>query len=74
MNDILDEIRKMAALAAKDLRSRSPKMDGTAIIAEEEYIPDWKAEKDYTDVIVGAPVQFEGQVRTLLRNFRHFGE
>ena len=64
----------MAALAAKDLRARSPEMDGTEIIAEEEYIPNWNAEKDYTNVVVGAPVQFEGQVYTLLQphNASHY--
>ena len=64
----------MAALAAKDLRARSPEMDGTAIIAEEEYVPMWGAEKDYTAVVVGAPVQFEGQVQTLLQphNASHY--
>lgn len=67
INDALNEVRKMAALAAKDLRARSPEMDGTAIIAEEEYVPMWSAEKDYTNVVVGAPVQFEGQVYTLLQ-------
>lgn len=64
----------MAALAAKNLRERSPNMDGTAIIAEEEYVPMWGAEKDYTKVVVGAPVQFEGQVYTLLQphNASHY--
>lgn len=67
INDALNEVKKIAALAAKDLRARSPEMDGTAIIAEEEYVPFWSAEKDYTNVVVGAPVQFEGQVYTLLQ-------
>ncbi len=57
----------MAELAAKDLRARSPEMDGTEIIAEEEYVPDWKADKDYTNVTVGAPVKFEEQIYTLLQ-------
>ena len=48
--DALNEVKKMAALAAKDLRSRSPKMDGTAIIAEEIFVPEWSGEKDYSKV------------------------
>lgn len=67
IDDALNEVRKMAALAAKDLRVRSPKMDGTAIIAEEEYVPDWKADKDYTNVVIGAPVRFEEQIYALLQ-------
>lgn len=67
ITDALNEVKKMAALAAKDLRARSPEMDGTAIIAEEEYVPEWKADKDYSSVVVGAPVQFEGQIYTLLQ-------
>ena len=51
-------------------------MDGTAIIAEEEYIPNWSNEKDYTYVVIGAPVQYEGQVYTLLQphNASHYVE
>ena len=67
MDDILDEIRKMAALAAKDLRERSPKMDGTAIIAEEIFVPEWSGEKDYSKVSAGAPVKFCEQVYVLLQ-------
>ena len=67
IEEVLNEVKRMAALAAKDLRARSPEMNGTAIIAEEEYIPMWGAEKDYTSVVVGAPIQFEGQVYTLLQ-------
>ena len=67
MTDILVEIEKMAALSAKDLRMRSPEMDGTQIIAEEVFVPDWSGEKDYSKVTVGAPVKFEGQVFVLLQ-------
>lgn len=49
-------------------------MDGTAIIAEEEYIPFWRADKDYSAVVVGAPVKDEGQVYVLLQphNASHY--
>lgn len=67
ITDALNEVKKMAALAAKDLRTRAPEMDGTAIIAEEEYIPDWNNEHDYTNVAVGSPVKYDGQVYTLLQ-------
>ncbi len=66
-DNILNEIRKMAAIAAKDLRNRSPKMDGTAIIEEEIFVPEWSGEKDYSGVPAGAPVKFCGQVYVLLQ-------
>ena len=74
--DALNEIRKMAALSARDLRERSPQMDGTAIIAEEEYIPFWRADKDYSAVVVGAPVKHEEQVYALLQphNASHYAQ
>ena len=67
MNEVLNEIEKMAAAAAKDLRKRSPEMDGTAIIAEENYVPKWSGEKDYSKVPAGAPVKFEEQIYVLLQ-------
>lgn len=67
INDALNEVKKMSALAAKNLRERAPEMTGTEIIAEEEYIPDWDNSKDYSNVVVGAPVKYEGQVYTLLQ-------
>lgn len=74
INDALNEVKKMAALAAKDLRNRSPEMNGTEIIAEEQYIPFWSGEKDYSEVVIGAPVIYEGQVYTLLQkhNASHY--
>lgn len=65
--EILKEIEKIAAFAAKDLRNRSSEMDGTAIIAEENYIPEWSGEKDYSKVLAGAPVKFKEQVYVLLQ-------
>lgn len=42
-------------------------MDGTAIIEEENYVPLWKADGDYTSVVIGAPIKYEEQVYTLLQ-------
>lgn len=71
---ILLEVKDIAAIAAMDLRKRAPEMDGTAIIAEEEYIPEWDNEHDYSNVAVGSPVKHEGQVFTLLQphNASHY--
>lgn len=76
IDNLLEEIRKMAALSARDLRERSPQMDGTAIIAEEEYIPFWRADKDYSAAVVGAPVKYEEQVYALLQphNASHYAQ
>lgn len=74
MINILEQIQQMAKGQALYLRLRAPEMTGTEIIAEEEYIPMWSIEKDYTNVVVGAPVQYEGQVYTLLQphNASHY--
>lgn len=64
---ILEQIKLMARDQALYLRQRSPDMTGTEIIAEESYIPRWSIEKDYTNVPIGAPVQYEGQVYVLLQ-------
>lgn len=52
---------------ALDLRERSPKMDGTAIIDEEEKIPAWSHEKDYSTWAAGNPVRDDDQVWTLIQ-------
>ena len=67
MTDVLVEIRKMAATAAKELRARAPKMDGTAIIAEEIFVPEWSGGKDYSKLSAGVPVKNNGQVYVLLQ-------
>lgn len=51
---------------ALDLASRAPKMDGTAIIAEEDNIPAWNQKADYSGQEIGIPVSDEGQVWLLL--------
>lgn len=59
---------------ALDLASRAPKMDGTAIIEEEDHIPAWNKETDYTNKAVGIPVRDNGQVWALLipHNAAHY--
>lgn len=58
---------------ALDLRNRAPEMDGTAIIAEEEKIPQFDPKKDYSAWKVGAPVyeviDGERQIYTLLQPY-----
>lgn len=51
---------------ALDLAARAPGMDGTAIIAEEQKIPAWNANADYSKEAPGIPVSDEGQVWLLL--------
>lgn len=51
---------------ALDLANRAPRMDGTAIIAEEDHIPAWSENAVYTADHVGFPVQDKGQVYTIL--------
>ena len=64
---VLDLMRSMGERDALDLRSRSASMDGTALIEEETKIPSWDVNKDYSGWAVGSPVNYDGQVYTLLQ-------
>ena len=70
-NEILMHMREKGKTDALDLRNRAPKMDGTAIIAEEDKVPKYDAQKDYRGWDVGSPggeeVDGERQVFTLLQ-------
>lgn len=67
---ILGVIRAQGAADALDLRSRAPELDGTAIIAEEDKIPQFDPGKDYSGWAAGSPVweavEDERQVFTLI--------
>ena len=65
--DVLNLLEEKGADDAQDLRKRSPSMSGTEIIDEEEKIPAWSHEKDYTSWTAGSPVCDEGQVWTLIQ-------
>ena len=57
--------REQGKADALDLAARAPKMDGTAIIAEEQKIPAWSEDAVYTSAHIGFPVQDNGQVYTI---------
>lgn len=59
---------------ALDLAARAPEMDGTAIIAEEQKIPAWNQDTDYSKQTAGIPVQDEDQVWLLIQphNAAHY--
>lgn len=67
---VLDMIREHGMKDALELRERAPELDGTAIIAEEEKIPQFDGSKDYSGWKSGAPVweevDGERQVYTLI--------
>ena len=65
-----DEGRRQALA----LQERAPAMTGTELIAEEEKVPAWNPEKDYTGWKPGWPVADEGQVWTLIQphNAAHY--
>lgn len=75
---ILNVIYAQGKADALSLRNRAANMDGTGIIAEEEKIPMFDPEKDYTEWTIGAPVydiiDNEKQVFTLLipHNASHY--
>ncbi len=63
---VIDAMKAQGKADALDLRSRASGMTGTEIIAEEEKIPSFIADKDYSQWTAGAPVQYDGQVYTLI--------
>ena len=72
--EALDIMYQEGRRQALDLQSRSGAMAGTEIIAEEQKIPAFDPQKDYSAWPVGAPVSDEGQVWTLLQphNAAHY--
>ena len=66
---ILSIMRAQGKADALSLRERASEMDGTAIIAEENKIPAFDPEKDYTGWPQGSPVQDDGQVYGLLQPY-----
>lgn len=70
---VLSAMKSQGRADALDLRSRAVDMDGTAIIAEEEKIPLFDSQKDYSSWAVGAPVaeiiDGERQIFTLLQPY-----
>lgn len=68
--EILAHMKAKGKADALDLRSRAKDLDGTAIIAEEEKIPQFDPNKDYSNWAVGSPVyeivDGERQVFTLI--------
>lgn len=71
---VLDRERQRGKAAALDLAKRAPDLDGTAIIAEEDHIPAFNPDRDYSHLTAGAPVADEGQVWVLLQphNAAHY--
>lgn len=71
---VLERERNRGKAAALDLAARAPEMDGTSIIAEEDHIPAFDDQKDYSHLKAGAPVADEGQVWTLIQphNAAHY--
>lgn len=59
---------------ALDLRARAPEMDGTELIDEEEKIPAFVPNKDYSGWKSGQPVRDEEQVWVLIQphNASHY--
>lgn len=68
MSIYIEAMKAKGTADALELRARAKDMDGTAIIAEEEKIPDWE-KKDYSAYPVGSPVADDGQVWTLLQPY-----
>lgn len=72
---VLSVWRDTGRADALSLRSRAHEMDGTGIIAEENKIPSWDGQKDYSGWAVGGPVTYNGNVFGLLQphNASYYG-
>lgn len=66
---ILSMVKEQGKANALDLRSRAANMTGTAIIAEENKIPNYDNTKDYTGWSIGSPCLYDGQVYGLLQPY-----
>lgn len=67
---VLERERSRGRMAALDLASRAPDMDGTDIIAEEDHIPAWREDAVYTSAMIDWPLRHNDQVYTLLQPHR----
>lgn len=63
---VLDTMRRFGKQAAEELRNHADTMTGTELIDEEDYIPDFDANKDYTTSPKGTPVKVGEQVYKLV--------
>lgn len=64
---VLQRERDRGKAAALNLAERASGMTGTAIIAEQGHIPEWREDAIYTADHVGFPVQHKDQVYTILQ-------
>lgn len=65
-NAIKAIMRKQGREDALALAARAAEMTGTEIIKEEDHVPAWREDANYTAAMVGYPVKDEGQVYTIL--------
>ena len=66
-DEIIAYARRTGRGDAAGLRSRAPDMDGTALIREEQKVPDFDPKRDYSAWPAGAPVADGGQVYKLIQ-------
>jgi hypothetical protein len=73
-NLVIETLRRQGKASALTLREKASDMDGTQLIAEEDFIPDYDPKKDYSGWKAGFPVRDEGQVWLLLipHNAAHY--
>lgn len=66
---VLERERSRGRAAALDLANRAvaEKLDGTALIAEQDSVPAWREDAVYKQEHIGRPVQDGDQVYTILQ-------
>lgn len=57
---VLKIFRDQGKADAQALQSSASSLDGTALISQENAIPDWDKDKDYSSWPVGSAVRDEG--------------
>ena len=67
---VLDNMRNIGLQSAEKLQRIAPDLDGTAIIDNEEYVPDFNPNKhQYLDWLTGEVVRDNGQVWQLIQPY-----
>lgn len=75
---VLDTLQRAGLHEAQTIRAQavSGELDGTAVIANAGYIPDYPEDgkRDFTEVPVGSPYRYDGQVYKLWQQHNANGQ
>ena len=66
---VLEHMKNIGIQVVNKLQAEAPSLDGTSIIAQEDYIPDFDPTKQYLNWAAGTVVRDNGQVWKLLQPY-----